>query len=273
MKIQFKDEFYDGFLKDPSKDKFRKLIQHNYGELDEIDFKEKWISKGKLSKTILSMANSGGGIIAFGIGENSDGVVDPVGLDKLKDKANINDDLAKYISPNLDYVVYDFTYDASEYGEMENRKFQVLFVNNTPDRLPFISLNGTTDLEKDVIYVRRGTKCVKAKSEEIESIINNRIDSIFKDTSDLSLDKHLEQLKTLYNELPKKINVLVRKGKPTSLQLSLTKITSAMDSFMRTKDEYEEQDNPNYPEESYELFIFQMINLKKLKIQKHLGLK
>ncbi|MFR1310985.1 MAG: hypothetical protein ACLSCO_20260 [Gallintestinimicrobium sp.] len=40
-----------------------------------------------------------------------------------------------------------------------------------------------------------------------------------------------------------------------------------------TPDEYEEKDNPNYPDEGYEAFILRMINAKKLKIEKVLDLK
>ena len=38
-------------------------------------------------------------------------------------------------------------------------------------------------------------------------------------------------------------------------------------------DEYEERDNPAYPDESYESFILRMIDRKKLKIEKVLDLK
>ena len=41
----------------------------------------------------------------------------------------------------------------------------------------------------------------------------------------------------------------------------------------RTPDEYEEKDNPNYPDEGYEAFILRMIDAKKLKIEKVLDLK
>ena len=40
-------------------------------------------------------------------------------------------------------------------------KIQSLFVHNTPDRLTFFSLNNTNDLERNVIYVRRGNKVRK----------------------------------------------------------------------------------------------------------------
>ena len=71
--IQWKDAFYNEFLKDPSKDTFSRFLKNNVGEMDNIDFKEKWTEKGKLAKTILSIANSRGGIIAIGIKENEDG--------------------------------------------------------------------------------------------------------------------------------------------------------------------------------------------------------
>ena len=146
------------------------------------------------------MANSRGGIIVIGSKEKDDGTIDPVGLEEFKDKAVINNEIAKYISPGIDYEILDFSYDSSEYHAVQNKKYQLLIVHDTPERLPFISLNATTNLERDVIYVRRGTKCEKASAEEIEKMINYKIETIFKDSSDLSLQEHLSQLKQLYGE-------------------------------------------------------------------------
>jgi hypothetical protein len=131
-------------------------------------------------------------------------------------------------------------------------------------------LNKTNGLEKDVIYIRRGTKSEKATYEDIERIIDYKIQTLFKESSDLNLDEHLSQLKKLYNELPKKINVLVKKGQPSSFVRTMEQIGQM---FIQSKDEYEEKDNPNYPEESYEAFILRMIKYKKLKIEKVIDLK
>ena len=153
----------------------------------------------------------------------------------------------------------------------------MIHVHDTPDRLPFISLNATTGLEKNEIYIRRGTKCEKATAEEIEKIIDIKISTIFKSSSDLSLREHLDQLKQLYDELPQRIQVLVKKGKPGGYAdglVSAVKLVSASLSWLNgTPDEYEERANPNYPEESYEAFVARMIKLKKLKIEKCLDLK
>lgn len=270
MKLQSKDKFYDDFLKNPTKDNFNIFLKENCGELDEVDFKESWIDKGSLAKLILSMANSRGGIIVFGIKENDDGTFEINGLEELKDKAQINDSIAKYISPNLDYEVFDFCYDTANYKLVENKKFQIIHVHDTPDRLPFISLGATDGIDKDTIYVRRGTKCIKATSEDIEKMLYAKLMTYYKDSSDLTLDEHLEQLKKLYDELPKKIKVLVRKSEvlPTRVFGELFE-----KFFEKFKDEYEEVDNPNYPDETYEAFILRMIELKKIKIEKVLDIK
>ena len=47
-----------------------------------------------------------------------------------------------------------------------------MVIHDTPERLPFVSLGQSEKIEKDVIYVRRGTKSEKATSEEINRIIN-----------------------------------------------------------------------------------------------------
>lgn len=274
MKKHFKDIFYEDFLENPTKDKFRDLLKNNFGELDEFDFKEAWIEKGKLAKLVLAMANSRGGVVIFGIKQKDDGTFEPVGLEKFKDDADINNDLARYISPNLYYEIFNFDYKGSEYEAVENKKFQVLIVNDTPDKLPFISLNQADGLTEDTIYIRRGTKSEKATNEDIARIIDDRIKTIYKDGTNLELNEHLSQLKQLYNELPQKIKVLIRKGEPTEFGNAMQKFAQSIGKlYMKSENEYEEKDNPSYPEESYEAFILRMIEYKKLKIEKVLDLK
>ncbi|MBD5584659.1 MAG: hypothetical protein HDQ88_06215 [Clostridia bacterium] len=92
----------------------------------------------------------------------------------------------------------------------------------------------------------------------------------------MSLKDHLMQLECLYNELPKKVKMLVRKADVSSITSSISATLSLFAKASKTwfgQDEYEEIDNPNYPEESYEAFILRMIKYKKLKIEKVLDLK
>ena len=242
---QIKDHFYDQFLKEPTKDNFRDFMKKSCGELNEMDFKETWIDKGPLAKIMLAMANNGGGIIVFGVKENEDNTFDILGLDSLKDTADISN----------------------------SKKFQIMVIHDTPERLPFVSLGQSEKIEKDVIYVRRGTKSEKATSEEINRIIERKIATIYSENTDMSLDQHLEQLKKLYSELPQKIQVLVRKGTQPNFAAALKVFGERIGALYGTPDEYEEKDNPNYPDEGYEAFILRMINAKKLKIEKVLDLK
>lgn len=268
-----KDKFYDNFLKEPTKDKLRKFLKDACGELDEVDFKAEWIEKGHLAKTMLAMANSHGGIIIVGVKEEADGTITPIGISDFKDKAVVNNEISKYIPPELDYEIFDYSYDTSEYEAVQNKKFQLLIVHDTPDRLPFISRSETNHLEKDTIYIRRGTKCEKASASEIERLLEYKIGTIFKETSNLSLEQHLKQLRILYDELPQKISVLVRKGDLSPAVTGLAELVNAFKGIFKEQDEYQEVDNPNYPEESYEAFIERMIKSKKLKIEKCLDLK
>lgn len=270
---QIKDHFYDQFLKEPTKDNFRDFMKKSCGELNEMDFKETWIDKGPLAKIMLAMANNGGGIIVFGVKENEDNTFDILGLDSLKDTADISNSISRLVSSSLDYEVFNFVFDSDVYGKFENKKFQIMVIHDTPERLPFVSLGQSEKIEKDVIYVRRGTKSEKATSEEINKIIERKIATIYSENTDMSLDQHLEQLKKLYSELPQKIQVLVRKGTQPNFAAALKVFGERIGALYGTPDEYEEKDNPNYPDEGYEAFILRMINAKKLKIEKVLDLK
>ena len=270
---QIKDHFYDQFLKEPTKDNFRDFMKKSCGELNEMDFKETWIDKGPLAKIMLAMANNGGGIIVFGVKENEDNTFDILGLDSLKDTADISNSISRLVSSSLDYEVFNFVFDSDVYGKFENKKFQIMVIHDTPERLPFVSLGQSEKIEKDVIYVRRGTKSEKATSEEINRIIERKIATIYSENTDMSFDQHLEQLKKLYSELPQKIQVLVRKGTQPNFAAALKVFGERIGALYGTPDEYEEKDNPNYPDEGYEAFILRMINAKKLKIEKVLDLK
>ena len=114
--------------------------------------------------------------------------------------------------------------------------------------------------------MQRETKCEKATALEIENILETKLSVLFKETSELSLEEHLSQLKCLYGELPQKIKVLVRTGKVSNnLFTALGKWAFALSEYSNG---YEEIDNTNYPEESYEAFISRMIRMKKFKIEK-----
>lgn len=214
MKEQFqiKDKFFDLIVKNPSRDGFKTFLKESCGELDNIDFKEKWITKGKLAKIMLAMANTGGGVIVLGIQENKDDNYLAVGIDELKDAADVEKEIKKLVPRNLSYSVLNFIYDDEIYGEYAGKKFQAIIIADAPEQLPFFSIGASDDIEKDCVYVRRGTSSEKASARDFETMIQRKLENVFKESNDLSLKEHLEQLQFLYDSIPQKKRILVKKG-------------------------------------------------------------
>ena len=276
MKEQFqiKDKFFDLIVKNPSRDGFKTFLKESCGELDNIDFKEKWITKGKLAKIMLAMANTGGGVIVLGIQENKDDNYLAVGIDELKDAADVEKEIKKLVPRNLSYSVLDFIYDDEIYGEYAGKKFQAIIIADAPEQLPFFSIGASDDIEKDCVYVRRGTSSEKASARDFETMIQRKLENVFKESNDLSLKEHLEQLQFLYDSIPQKKRILVKKGNQfVGAMEGLQALSERMTEIFGEPDQYEEVPNENYPSEDYEQFLVRMIDKKKLKIEKILDLK
>lgn len=253
MKVEknYKDLVYR-VLSEPTMENFRDLIRNNLGEQDYIDFKNDWPEKDKIAKTILSLANYGGGGIIIGVNQKKDNSFECGGIDKFKDKAQLDSEISKYIPSNLTYGLYDFNYDNSDYEQLKNKKFQILIVEDEAKKLPFISVSEGTNIEKNVIYIRSGTECIKANNEQLQKILDRRIKT-YHISEKIRIEEHIEQLKILYNSLKttKSINPL------TSSFLSI--VTALKFTATVEKSEF-------YPKEDFEEFIFNCIEKKKKRI-------
>ncbi len=78
----FKEQFTEAYNDKSGFDKvkLKQIIKSGFGESNELDFKEQMISEEKIAKIILSMANSGGGTIIFGVDDNGK----PVGVEGVR---------------------------------------------------------------------------------------------------------------------------------------------------------------------------------------------
>ncbi|MEE1313133.1 MAG: ATP-binding protein [Lachnospiraceae bacterium] len=263
---QIKDIVYR-LLQEPTLDNFREFLRGQTGEHNTIDFKEKWIEQQKLAKEMLAIANSGGGIIIFGVHENEDKSFEFPGIEEIKDKAVVSNEVKNLISSNLKYEVYDFVYDSSEYDKLNNHKYQMMVIENNPQFLPFLAKKDSNDLKMNRIYVRRGTSCEEANQAEIREVINRRVNYEYPNSGKpLELEEHLEQLKKLYDKInPTKS--YYRNGFAQSLGETMKAMVNSL------KGELVSEKIPLYPEESYEEFIARMIREKKKKIERVLDLK
>jgi len=190
-------EEFARFFSEPSRENLRNLVKNTIGEADHLDFKEHWPDSPKLARHVLSVANSGGGAIVVGVAQNKEGKLEPCGLISLADKSSIAMQLQKFLPKPLKYFVLDFHYKSSDYGDLVGKSFQVLLIEDEPKELPFLSLSDGIDVRKNAIYVRFGTNSREADHDELQSIINRRVETGHSSQGRLTLKKHLEQLRAL----------------------------------------------------------------------------
>lgn len=259
---QMKDIVY-GLLREPTLDRFREFIKNHTGEHNSIDFKGQWIEGSQLAKEMLAIANSGGGVIIFGVSELGDGSISVAGLEELKDPATVSNDVKNYISSDLKYELYPFSYTTSEYKELEGRHYQMMYIEDSPEFIPFLAKKESGTLKPNAIYIRRGTSCEIANQEEVREIISRRINYAHPLNGEpLDLEEHLKQLKTLYESIDKE-----KVSYGFSFGGLLGSVTQTLFGGKKTI-----TPNPLYPEEEYDEYISRIITAKKNKIERVLDL-
>lgn len=252
-------ESFAKFFENPSREALRDLLQYNTGEEDYLDFKREWPDDSKLAKHILAFANSGGGAIVVGV-EEIENQLSSIGVNKIADKSVIDKAIRSYIGPEIDYDIIDFPFSESEYPDLKGKVFQVLLVEYDENRLPWVSQKSGKDIRAKTIYVRSGTSSQEASHEDVQRLINIRIDTQFSTKSEFELGEHLSQLKILYGQIEEKM----RKRSQSPLAFDFSSFTKQLFG------NYELVDNPNYPKENYEAFVARMIEAKKKVIEKEI---
>ena len=188
------------FFEQPNRVTLRDLLKGHVGESDHHDFKERWPLGTNLARHVLAFANSGGGVLVLGVKEHDDGSMEATGLPKLTDKTEVYDAIKRYIPDGLEFNVCDFCYTESEYQTIKGKKFQVLFVDYHPERLPFLPSRDGDDIVASSVYVRVGASTRPATHDQLQRILNRRIETGYSTERELTLKEHLDELKMLYDE-------------------------------------------------------------------------
>ena len=242
-------EEFARFFEDPKRETFRDLIRNNYGELVGLDFKENWPDDPKTARHLLGFGNSGGGCLVLGVAERGDGSMQAKGIAKIRDKADIINGIQKYL-PNsvistMNDNILDLSFTDTEYPLIKGKNFQFIFIEDDPEHIPLVAAAEGKGIQKAAIYVRRGTKTEGANYEELQELINRRLETGHSSRTELILDDHLRDLYNLYQRIPR-----YRSGL-TEAMSKLTPLT---------------YDNPNYPKEGFDEFVSRMIKIKKEEI-------
>lgn len=162
-------------------------------------------------------------------------------------------------SGNLTVQILDFTYEESEYPKLKGKSFQVLLVEDDPAHLPFVAIKDGPDVHCNKIYTRRATATVEANHDELQRIINRRLETGYSSGRELDLRTHLEQLQVLYEQLsPYSVKSIFGEA-----------IVRTVREAMFT----ERVPNPRYPEEDYETFVARAIARKKRRIEMELDIE
>jgi len=254
---RFYYEEFARFFEQPTREGLRDLLKKNVGEFAYCDFKENWPVHSKTACHILGIANSGGGCMVIGVRQKKDKSLESTGLKTLTDKTVVLNGIQKFLPDLLFSTLSDrilvFSFEASEYPAIKGKKFQVLFVEDDPKHIPFIATANGEGIRKPGMYVRRGSATEEANHEELQRIINRRLETGYSSQRETDLRTHLGQLQALYHHISKY-------HYPHAIT---TQAIASILSPLKGQPEL----NPAYPEEAYEDFVARMIEKKKRLIE------
>lgn len=243
------------FFEDPRRERLRDLLRETGGEYAHLDFKREWPSHASLARHVLGFANSGGGSVVVGIDDESK---EPTGVAEYHDKSDLTKGMQKYLPRRLLELVeiHDFRFEESEYPKLVGKAFQVLMTEDAPEHLPFLALKDGDGIKANTVYVRRGASTEEASDEELQSIVNRRIETGHSSQPELNLEAHLAHLKVLFGQISRGTRV------PSNFFATMNSLVQGMGL-----DRWEYQPNPDYPKEHLDAFIRRMIASKKRRIE------
>lgn len=156
-------EHFTRFFEQPTRESLASLIMSNFGETDFLDFKSGWPEYSDFARHVLAFANSGGGVVVLGVRQEDDGSLESVGIDGVRDKADISKALDRFLPPPLEYVVLDFSYRSSEYGELVGKSFQVIVVESDDRRIPCTMKSRVTrrSYRLDAYWLHTSAHCIQ----------------------------------------------------------------------------------------------------------------
>ena len=159
--------------------------------------------------------------------------------------------------------VADFKYEAAEYPALVGKLFQVIFLHERPECLPFIAQRSGTGIRAGAIYARREGQTEEATYEEVQRLIDERLAVTPQTIEARNLKEHLEELKLLYAEIPKNL------GSTGTLFMPISQELQGRFAALFG----EARPNPRYPEEDYQAFVRRLLDGKKRLIEELTGVE
>ncbi len=180
--------------------------------------------------------------------------------DEIKDPTDYERKLDALLPHTLLYYPQQLLFsDDNFYKEFTGKVFLIIQVPKQYRYVPFFAKKESVKLKTNEVYIRKNTSTVTANNEDLEKMIQLRLLEQYDDLSSLSLDEHLNQLKLLYSKLSKTIE--------EDTEENFVLFHSEHGSRFGLLPLAALEDNPNYPQESYDEFLSKIITKKKKKIE------
>jgi predicted HTH transcriptional regulator len=189
------------FVADPTRDGLQELIRFFGGEFDQYELKESWPPIPRMAKTALAIANSGGGVIIFGI---ADATLEPIGLTEFMSKQQVFETFRSFVPGELlnEITLLDFDYANADYEPIRGKLIQVLAIPDVPHALPFVCEDewhqDDHHVRRGAIYVRSGTNTRDTDYRQLQQMLERRIGSADPVRSAHHLAEELAELHALY---------------------------------------------------------------------------
>lgn len=195
--------------------------------------------------------------------ENDDRSLAPVGVADLKDKADINNGTKLYLPEPLFAAleIADFQFDSSDYGALVGKRFQIIFAHPRPDAVPFVAQRGGEGIRTGAIYLRREGQTEEANYEEVQRLLDQRLELSPQTREARGLKEHLEELRVLYGEIPRQVQSF-------GIHETVANWTRLSEMLIGKRVE-----NSSYPKEDYQSFVLRMLEGKKRLIAEAIGVK
>jgi len=159
-------------------------------ESKRIDFKENFDPSTKegwceIIKDIVSMANSGGGVILFGL----DNTGRPLGVDVMAilklDHAVITDKINSYTENHFsEFEIVELTKESHQVAAIKIGPSNVPLFFTKPGTYPVSDKKQQTAFAKGTVYFRHGAKSEPGNSDDLRQVIEQRLKEIRKEWID-----------------------------------------------------------------------------------------